>query len=332
MLEIAIHESAPLSAVSYYRSIGTLSFLPVINSNIKINIPPRISWNSLINTDIFYIERPESDGDLEALELAKDFNIKTWVDIDDLLHEVPKYNPCYENYFDKSSIKTRMLRNFEKALKIADIVTTSTPAIKEYYSEYNSNIHVIENAHNDYRYTFEKVEDQFDSINWRGSQTHRQDLLSVADDMFRIANIYEKWTWVFIGNDIWFITDRIKRHFNIKECCTVVYNKFIKDAKAAIQIVPLLHSKFNEAKSNIGFIEGVYAGSCVVVPNLPEFDKPGAIKYTEGNGSFGYNLEKAIKSKTFRQKNYLESYDYVKENLMLSKINKKRIEIIERLL
>lgn len=328
MLKISIHEPAPLTAVSYYRSIGTLSYLYKLNPKIKINISHQISWASLVDTDIFYMERPQHNNDLIALELAKDFNIKTWIDLDDLLHGIPTYNPCYKSYNDKDS---PLLKNVEKAMKMADVVTVSTPAIKEFYSKFNNNIHVIENAHNDYKYPFKKIIDTFDSINWRGSATHRQDLLSVAQDMFRIAKEYDKWGWVFIGNDIWFITDNIKNHFNLTECDTVDYNKFIKDAKSAIQIVPLLFSPFNISKSNIGWIEGTYAGSVTICPKLPEFEKPGAVNYTDKEGSFGYYLEKAIKSKTFRYENYVKSYEYIKENLLLSQINKKRLNIIESL-
>lgn len=329
MVKISIHEGAPLSAVSYYRSIGTLSYLSKINKKITTDILSKTSWASIVNTDIFYMERPQTNNDLEALEIAKDFNVKIWIDFDDLLHDIPKYNPCYKMYKNNDSL---LLKNVEKALKIADVVTVSTSTIKDYYLKFNENIHVIENAHNDYRYPFEKITETFDSINWRGSTTHRQDLLSVSQDIFRISDTYDKWAWVFIGNDIWFITDKIKRHFNIEECCTVVYNKFIKDARSAIQIVPLLFSPFNTAKSNIGWIEGTYAGSVTICPKLPEFEKPGAVNYTDKEGSFGYYLEKAIKSKMFRYENYVKSYEYIKENLLLSNINKKRLEIIDRLL
>lgn len=327
MLKIAIHEPLPVSAVSYYRSIGTLSYLPKLNNKIKINIPGIISWNSLVDVDILYMERPQQDSDLEALKLAKDFNVKIWVDYDDLLHKIPPYNPCFKNY--KNS---KLLKNIETAIELADVVTVSTPAIKEYYSKFNSNIHVIENAHNDYRYPFEKIDDTVDAINWRGSATHRQDLLSVAEHIFSIANKYDKWAWTYIGNDVWYITDRIERCFNLQECDTITYNKFILDLKSAIQIVPLVDNEFNKSKSNIGWVEGTYVGSCTICPDLPEFKKPGAINYNTQSDSFGYYLEKAINSKSFRKENYLKSYEYIKENLLLSDINKKRIEIIDRLI
>lgn len=327
MIKISIHEPMPHSAVSYYRSIGTLSYLHKLNPEIQIDIPKAISWSVLAGADILYLERPQQDNDLKALKLAKDFNAKIWVDFDDLLHEVPEYNPSYSFYK-----KTHALKNVEKAMEMADIITVSTQALHDYYYEMNNNIHVIENAHNDYQYKFNKIEKTTDTINWRGSTTHRQDLLSVAENIFDIANRYEKWGWTLIGNDIWYIKDKIKNHFNLGECDIVDFNKFILEVNAAIQIVPLLFSDFNRAKSNIGWLEGTYTGSVTVAPDLPEFNKPGCINYMQKIDSFGYYLEKAIKSKSYRQENYLKSYEYIKENLLLSKINLKRLEIIERIL
>jgi len=328
MIKIAIHEPMPMGAVAYYRSIGTFSYLPKLQNNLDIHVPATISWSSMAGTDILYMERPQQDSDLTALEIAKDFNIKVWVDYDDLLHEVPKYNPSWKFYNT-----THALKNIEKALQMADIVTVSTSTIKQHYEKFNKNIHVVENAHNDYQYAWNKISDTVDAINWRGSNTHRQDLLSVAGEMFKIADENPSWAWTFIGNEVWYVTDRIKNSFNLVECDIIAYNKFIQDLKSAIQIVPLLFNEFNKAKSNIGWMEGTYAGSVTVAPNLGEFaGKPGICNYSEEPESFKYQLEKCIKSKAFRQKQYQESFEYIAENLMLSQINKKRLNIIERLL
>lgn len=327
MIKISIHEPMPFSAVSYYRSIGPFSYLHKIKPEITLAIPDKISWAMLSGSDILYLERPQHDNDLKALRLAKDFNVKIWADYDDLLHEIPEYNPSYNFYK-----KTHALKNVDEAMELADVVTVSTQELCDYYSTKNKNIHVIENAHNDYIYPFKKITETADAINWRGSMTHRKDLLSVSEEMFSIAKKYPKWAWTFIGNDIWFITDYIPNHFRLDECDIIDYNRFISDLKSAIQIVPLLKNKFNLSKSNIGWMEGTWCGSATIAPDLPEFNKPGCINYTEKTDSFMYYLEKAINSKEYRQKKYIESYEYIKETLLLSRINQKRIEIIERLL
>lgn len=329
-MKIAIHEPMPMSAVAFYRSIGTFSYLKKINKNIEITIPDQISWKSLLGADIFYMERPQHHSDLQGLHLAKDFNLKIWIDYDDNLHEIPHYNPSYKMYKEPG-----IMQRIEEALSLADIVTVSTPALYEHYSNYSKNVHIIENAHNDYQYPFFKKEVSSGSINWRGSATHRQDLLSVAKDLWSFSEKYKETAWTFIGNDVWYITDRLqnqKNCFVISECDIIDYFKFINELKSSIQIVPLVKNIFNEGKSNIGWIEGTFAGSCTIAPDLPEFRKPGVVNYLYKEDSMFYYLDKTMKSKDFRQKNYNQSFDYIQENLLLSKINKKRIEIIEKII
>jgi hypothetical protein len=330
MIHIAIHEPMPLSGVAFYRSIGVFSYLNKLAPDITISVPESISWAALSGVDIFYMQRPQTDRDLTALKMARDFNLPVWVDYDDLLHEIPRYNPGWD-YYRKAPAQP--LKNIAEAIMHADTVTVSTSNIRDYYLKYNKNIYVIENTHNDYRYPLQKTVDTANNVNWRGSNTHREDLLSIATYLFDIAKRYREWQFSFIGNDLWYMTERIQQCIHIKECDPIDYFKFIKEWKSAIQIVPLLNNKFNAAKSNIAWVEATYAGSATIVPDLPEFRCHGAILYNPDDGStFLYQLEKCIKSKAYRQEKYEESFDYIQDNLLLSKINRKRIEIIEKLI
>jgi hypothetical protein len=331
MPHITIHEPMPLSAVAFYRSIGVFSYLSKLDPTITISVPESISWAALSGTDIFYMQRPQSPRDLLTLNMARNFNIPVWVDYDDLLHEIPRYNPGWD-YFRKPPAEP--LNRIIEAITAADIVTVSTPAIRDYYLKYNKNIHVIENAHNDYRYPLKIVNDTYENVNWRGSNTHRQDILSVATYIFDLAQQYSNWKFSFIGNDLWYITERIPNCIHLKECDIIDYFYFIREWKSAIQINPLLDNAFNIAKSNIAFIEGTYAGSATIAPDLPEFSKcQGAILYTPDDGKiFAYQLEKCMKSKSYRQEKYRESFEYVRDNLLLSQVNRKRIEIIGELI
>jgi hypothetical protein len=217
-----------------------------------------------------------------------------------------------------------------KSLEIADIVTVSTEFIKNYYSDINQEIIVIPNAHNDYNYPLQKVTETTDFINWRGSNTHRQDILSCAEEMVQLSRKYPDWAWSFIGNDLWYITDQIARHYNLKETDIISYHKYIKEIAPAIQIVPLVLSDFNRAKSNIAWLEGTYSGAATIAPDLPEFNASGCVNYTDKEGSFTYHLEKLICSKEYRQKKYHESFDHINDNLLLSKINQLRLGIVEK--
>lgn len=336
MIKIAICDTAPDGACSYYRSIGPLSKLRKINPNIEVTYIEAVSWYILSSFDVLFIGRPAEENLIQSMEMAKEMGIKVWIDFDDCLHEIPTDNPAHDYYKLK-------LPQIEKALDIADVITASTQFIADYYRnnpfKNNAlhticrNIHVVENAHNDYIFPFNKVDSQINFINWRGSATHRQDLLSCVRAMHDTSEKFPEWGWMFIGNDIWYVTDKIKNCYNPREMDVVGYNKFIRELKPAIQIVPLLDSPFTRSKSNIAWIEGTWSGAATLAPDLPEFSKPGAVNYkAEDNDNFGYYLEKLIKSASFRKENYEKSFEYIKDNLMLSQINKKRIEVLEGLL
>lgn len=333
MIRITICEPFPTGSCSYYRSLMPLYKLRKL-SNLKLaEYTTSIAWTVLANTDILFVQRPTDDTYIKSIELAKDMNVKVWVDFDDNFHEVPEDNPNYEKFTEKTRLK-----NVIKSFELADIITFSTKALKDYYSEYDNKSVVVENAHNDYNYPFTKCEKNSNVISWRGSETHKNDVMSCLEQMGNVADNHKDWGWMFMGNGIDFVEYEMKfrrkidKFSNIPAKDITVYNKLFKKISASVHICPLVFSKFNECKSNISWIEGTYFGSAVVAPKMYEFEKPGCVNYTENDGSFEYNLERIVKDKKFRDKNYEESYNYILDNLLLSNINKKRLEVIERLI
>ena len=325
MIKIKICDTAPHGACSYYRGIGPLSKLRKINPNVQIEYIENVSWTVLTDCDILFLVRPVENAYIESIEMAKKFGVKVWIDFDDCLHEIPPDNPGFK-YFRQPYI----LSNMEKSIKLADIVTVSTHEIKRFYQQFNPNIQIVENAFNDYNYRFDPRTNDARFISWRGSNTHRVDLQSCVNDIAAVASHFPDIEWVFIGGDNpWFVTDRIQKASSITDMEITKYNKYIWDLGPSIHIVPLIDSVFNRAKSNIAFIEATWAGAACLCPSLPEFAVPGAVNYTD---NFLYLLEKLIKSRTFRMENYERAYQYVKDYLLLSTVNQKRIKIIEEVL
>lgn len=324
-MKIGICEAAPQGACSYYRSIGPMSKMHKIDKNLDIIILDKITWNTLSMVDMLFLARPDSKSFIDMIEMAKNLSIPVWIDWDDNIFNITPDNPAYKNYSRKD-----LQESVLKCVEMADVVTVSTTELYKFYSQKNKNVFVVENAFNDYNYRLNPLSTPFKSIFWRGSNTHRNDLLSVSKDIFA-ANKMVDWSWVFVGGDPWYITDKINRVFYLQEVDIITYYRFLTDNRSAITMVPLVVNDFNVAKSNIGWIEGTSAGSAVIAPEgLPEFDKPGVIKYNpEKEGHFQYLLEKMMKSNEFRTQNYKKSLGYIQDNLLLSKINQKRINIIE---
>ena len=81
--------SIPQGACSYYRSIGAFSKI----KDIKFDLLEKGNWVNYSSIDILYMERPVLPSFIEGMRMAKSFNIPIWVDFDDDLFNVPKYNP-----------------------------------------------------------------------------------------------------------------------------------------------------------------------------------------------------------------------------------------------
>ncbi|MCP4648783.1 MAG: glycosyltransferase family 4 protein [PVC group bacterium] len=329
MPKILMLDPNPKSAVSFYRSIGTFSYLHRLDPNVHYELLSVYNWNTWMGADILYVQRPYADDHLGAIVEAQKCNVKVWVDTDDLLHEIPNYNPNHRTF---NNPKEKFLDNFLNSVKRADVVTVTTEVLKDYYSEYNENVQIVENAHNDYAFPFMKlIGDSAKAINWRGSNTHRMDVLSVAQQIVNVREKHKDWKWIFVGNDLWYITELLKGNaIEIPEKPILTFFELLRTVGSSIQVVPLVDNNFNRAKSSISWIEATYGGMTTVAPNFPEFNKPGCLCY-EGEEQFEYYLEKCIKSKAFRQENYEKSFKYIKENLLLSQVNRKRMDIINEL-
>lgn len=313
-------------AVHYYR-LFPLRFLHKILPGVQVTIHQDIRWQTVLGQDVLFFARPQSENDLKCIKNCKNMGLKVWVDLDDLLHAVPGYNKSFKFYGKKETQKC-----IEESIALADVVTASTKVISDFYSQFNKNIFIIPNAFNDYMLKLEKPKTLLKTINWRGSDTHRQDIMSIASQLFDVANSHTDWLVSLIGPDLWYITDGLKNCANIPPADLGIYFDLIKKLRPSIQFCPLVINDFNAAKSNISWIEGVYSGAVCIAPQLPEFEKPGIVNYTQKDGSFAYNLEKLIEDAKYREKNYNESFDYIQENLLLSKVNVMRADILKGLL
>jgi len=273
--------------------------------------------------DILFIERPVSQDYVIAAQAAKDFNVKLWIDFDDDLFSVPSWNPAH-SFFSSKETK----ESIKKCLKIADIVTVATPKIKEVYENYTDNIIVVENAFNDYNFDFKNIKTNSNKIYWRGSQTHRKDIIDHSQSIVKASLENKDWEWNFIGNNLWFITEYIKNCKEYQEMELIKYFKLIKQLGPQIYIVPLRFCNFNLSKSNCGWLEATYAGATTIAPDIQEFRRPGIVNYKDTD-DFYVKLCEMMNDKKELKRLHLESFEYIKDNLLLSKINNKRLSIIE---
>jgi len=324
-MKIRVCSENPHGACSYYRTMGVFPKLKEIDKSIDVELTDQIDWFLMSDADIVYMERPQNPNMKKAAHLVKDFGLKLWIDFDDNLFCLPHYNP-HKPLYDSPVTRDCII----DCLKIADVVTVATEGIKKEYSRYNENIVVIPNAFNDYNYRLPKNPSLNRIVQWRGSMTHRNDLLSCSDGIFEAASKNDEWGWSFIGNDLWYMTDYIKKSKAHQEMPHIQYWKYIRSVNPAIQIVPLVFNFFNECKSNISWIEGVYSGAVTIAPDMPEWRMPGITIYKEP-AEFEAKINELMNNEKLRRNNFDLSLGFINENLLLSKVNRRRVEIVEQL-
>jgi hypothetical protein len=315
--------NAPLGACSYYRSIGPYSKI----SNVLFSTLDKGNWASYSSIDIMYMERPVLPVFVEGMQLAKNFNVPIVIDYDDDLFNIPDYNPAHE-FYSKQEVRD----NIKRACELADCITVTTPALKRLYSEWNDNVQIIENAWNDINFPINRSEasdNQF--INWRGSATHRNDLLEYKNSILKAADFKKDWCWSWMGKEHWMISDFIKNKKLYDESEIIKYFNNLKSLAPAIQMVPLHNNIFNESKSNISWIEATWAGAVTIAPDLPEWKRPGIFNFSTSGEFFEITME-LFKNPEKRHIAWKESKDFINSNLLVKDINKKRTKILEDLL
>jgi hypothetical protein len=320
-MKIKIISAALHGACSYYRSMGVF---PKIK-NVEVDIVDQFDWHILNYIDVIFIERPCNANYLLACKTTKNYGLKLWIDYDDYLFWLPSWNP-FKNIFENEAIKKVMI----DCLKLADVVTVPTEKLREELCKYNMNTIVVPQAFNDYNFKFEYNPSENQSILWRGSITHRGDILAYIQELVTVAKANKEWKWEFIGKDIWYITDYIDNKNITPELNIVEYFTKIKEINPSIYIVPLYPNIFNDCKSNCGWLEATYAGAVTLAPDSEEWRRPGIINY-KNKGEFGDKLHMLINDPEKRKVNYKASFEYIKKNFVLSHVNKQREKILNSL-
>lgn len=284
-------------------------------------------WQTLMKYDIVMFLRPWTDDALTMGTYLKDLGIKLWVDHDDLLIDLPPENRM------TAMLSPRNIENFKRICELADVVTVTTTYLKDRLSGYNDNIFVIPNAHNDILFgTQRPLYNREKTVLWRGSETHIMDLWTFEQPILRAAAKWIDYSFVFAGFRPWMFNypNGILNSKFILPTDPVIYWNNMQKIAPVLMHVPLVDSAFNHCKSNIAFIEGTYFGAAVVGPAWEEWIAPGVIHYYNKDDYYN-RIDEALSGKIDTEKYSANAWEYICDELLLSKINKLRVEVINSL-
>lgn len=282
-------------ATSFYRSIGPLTELTRRDGlNIEIAEPSSVSWSVIAaNCDILFMQRPYNDDHVTMVKLAKIQGKPIWVDYDDDLFSVPESNPSHAVY-GRDDIR----RNIATIIASADHVTVSTETLKNAIQGMPTGplakkctvirnalpMHIIPPAP-------ELPDTRNNLICWRGSATHIEDVEIWMEDILRATNSYKDYTFHFQGEVPWKLKKYATKNMVFSKSIDILeYFELLGNIQPRAMIVPLVDCPFNRAKSDIAFLEGVWAGAMCIAPDMPEWKNMATFNY----GTMGGSLMRAL--------------------------------------
>jgi hypothetical protein len=325
ILDIEGYENDPCS---FYRGRGVLTEL---RKNYGYEIIPYFSgmeWSWLKMMDIVFLQRPCMDWQYNVIIKAKALGKKIWVDFDDDVLNIPDTHPIELVEFFKNTVKTTI-----QIAKLADIITVSTISLKEKFAKLNDNIVVIPNALDDSCFPLQCKQKYSDNkkILWRGSRTHENDVYCYKDAL--LNGMQHDWEFNFIcDQQFMFIQKFANSNYKYTRSMELIeYFQFIKNLNPSLCIVPLDENELNLSKSNINWIEATYVGAACLIPDFGDFKFCNGLHYLN-QMQFEGKLLSAIEGKHDLKEINRQSWEYIKENLLLTYLNLQRKTIVENLM
>jgi hypothetical protein len=319
---------------SYYRSGGISTNLrKQLGNDYTIEVfawqDLHTDWQTISEYDLVMMQRPYSATMLDFAKHVKQMNIKLWIDYDDNLFTVTPENRAWQ-VFNDPSIKG----NVKQFISIADVVTVTTEDLKESYLPLNKNIIVIPNAFNDDIFDINRlIVERENTVLWRGSDTHIYDIMTCSLAIDKITAEFPEYEFKYMGYYPWFL--KAAKNVAFEKARDIIdYFAVIYNMHPAVVHVPLYDCNFNRCKSNIAYIEGSFAGAVCIVPEWwRTFDNkvlPGTLQYKD-DATYYEALRSVLAGEVDIKAMNEIAWQYVKQNLLLSSINKLRVQVIKDL-
>lgn len=327
MRKFLFYSTDSTDACSWYRGVGPFSQLWRRNWEM-VRCPPQVNWAAVSGAEIAVMQRPFSPEHVKMAAIIKR-QMPLILDYDDDFTDVPISNPAHAAFSNPI-----VQDSLSQLMDMADLVMVSTPYLAERLMAKTKRITVVRNAYNDYLLPkTPPTEPRQKVVLWRGSETHMQDLLTVADAIVEVAGARPDWRFIFLGAPPWMLQKRMAAQW-VTTQGIFEYHDLVRDQiRPALCMVPLDDNHFNRAKSDVAWLETTMAGGVCVVPRFLVEMGDVAVTYSDPE-QFGAKLTEALDMFTentqpavFRRL----SLNATKQERMLSTVNLRRASILTEL-
>ena len=315
---------------SFYRSAGIARNLRnQLGSDFTLDVASwanvDISWSGIGDYDMIMFQRPWSKPMAKFCGHVKEMGAKLWLDFDDNLFTVGPENKAFQ-IFGNPEVQDSV----KEMIQIADVLSVTTEDLKNDLAKLNDNIVVIPNAFNDGIFDVNrKLEERDNTVLWRGSDTHIYDMMTNAPAITKCTEEHPEWEFTYVGYNPWFLPASKNIKF-VRSMDVIDFFNTVFDMKPGVVHIPLNDTNFNRCKSNIAFIEAAYWGAVALVPEWWG-EIPGTIPYSD-NDSYYEGLTSLLNGTVDLEAMNKLAWNYVKKNLLLSDVNKLRVDVIKKTL
>ena len=233
-----------------------------------------------LGIDVCYLHRPSGAYGKAIIETCKEYDIPLWVHHDDDLLAIPTTNPYYATVTHDKEYPS-----VELSYKEADILTCQSvlmhQMLKEKYGREDSILIPI--SLDDRLLHLKRPWTDNNRICWRGSDSHRHDLLSFKLELQEIFDKYAEKEFHFTILNPRELGFRVKNLVVHPAMSFFKYYKNLCEINASHHIVLLEDTPFNRVKSHLAWLDATLAGSVVIAPDYPEFQRDGCNTYVKND-------------------------------------------------
>lgn len=326
-LHIGVFSNNYQSAGALYRTTGPFKHLQRTDDRFEIKFLRQDELNFLEYIDLDAIVLKNFTN--TKVVLAQEAGLKVIIDIDDDNFNIQPDNPMYD-YYSSTVVK----EDTREAYHHADMIMVTTWDLAKAVQEQmhitdHHKVKVVPNAI-DARWFHSTERGKTKAITWRGGNSHFKDTFKVTKDlhMFLEENPYIVVSYGFKPFYWQEMFQKFYKHYDYKP-----FDEYIRKLQlngAEIGIVPLEDNLFNRSKSNIAWLELAMTGHIVIAKDLPEFQKPGVITYTDSMYEALIGVTKMYDD--HKRSIVRESRDYILENYTLDRVNEVRGDLLSALL
>lgn len=311
MIRILSIDSPGLGGVAWWRNVRPLTELQRKWPDIQVRfVGEGASVHEIMSCDMVIMYRPVTDESLQFIKNCKVLGKKVIVDLDDNLWRLPEGHPSEADY-------KYYARQLNEIYAHADGVWCSTDPLMDFADARDGRGVVVPNAVLESDLP-DRPSPYKGIVCWRGGIEQFNDITSPeAIEQFR-ANRERFKHWFFWG---W--QPAQMRGDNVRLMRRVEVVKYIfglRDNGINLLWKPLQESQFNDAKSNIAFLEATLAGGVCVT------------NYAPGKPGWEWAVDSFTDNPDFIASQWKASRDAVVEHYNLDKINAIRYHHILRVL